>query len=286
MVKSCEAMGVSQISAAILEANSLRIAGSESSANWRRHISSETQLRILSQGVLEHDVEDQVVVVGAGTPISELQSVLMKKGQCLPLGPLTLDAFEFGAVWSGTVAGQLSMNLPHSLQADCGSWRDWVLGMTVVRPDGTVVKCGSKAVKSVAGYDVAKLMVGARGTLGVIAEVILRTYPLRALPSPDFRTEKANWTEAGTVHRVLTSDFTVALQEYGDSVIASHPKAAILYISDQFQGPKPRFSNDWMLHWGMADQNVLIEDETELRLMKKSKMIMDPMEKLNFGEFY
>ena len=42
------------------------------------------------------------------------------------------------AGWPVTVAGTLSMNLPHAYEAQCGSWRDWVLGLTVVLADGTI----------------------------------------------------------------------------------------------------------------------------------------------------
>ncbi len=139
----------------------------------------ETLSTLDHSGVITHDVADQVVEVWAGTPVVELQDVLALHGQCLPLAadlPAPISGLH------GTVGGLLATNLPHGLTAQCGGPRDWTLGMTVLRTDGTTAKCGSKAVKSVAGYDVHKLFVGSRGTLGVILKVILRTFPIRALP--------------------------------------------------------------------------------------------------------
>src|SRR5476651_1570951 len=89
------------------------------------------------------------------------------------------------AAFYGPLIDEIAFNLPHTLQAQYGSWRDWILGMRVVQADGTFAKCGSKAVKNVAGYDVQKLMIGARGTLGLIAEVTLRTFPVKALPASE-----------------------------------------------------------------------------------------------------
>jgi glycolate oxidase FAD binding subunit len=99
-------------------------------------------------GIVEWTPADQVAVVRAGTPVAELQAELERHGQCLPLpDPGVLGAHLAG--FPGTVGGLVSMNLPHGLFGQCGGPRDWVLGMTIVRPDGSVAKCGSKAVKNV-----------------------------------------------------------------------------------------------------------------------------------------
>ena len=55
--------------------------------------------------------------------------------------------------------------------------RDLLVGLTVVRADGTVVKAGGRVVKNVTGYDIPKLHVGAYGTLGVVVEAHLRLHP-------------------------------------------------------------------------------------------------------------
>ncbi len=109
-------------------------------------------------GVLSFDKEDQVVEAWAGTSIEELQTELASAGQCLPLS----DRSSLLAGIPGTIGGLLAANLPHDLFAQLGSPRDWTLGITLVRADGTSAKSGSKAVKNVAGYDVHNLLIGSR----------------------------------------------------------------------------------------------------------------------------
>jgi D-lactate dehydrogenase (cytochrome) len=59
-----------------------------------------------------------------------------------------------------------------------GTMRENVLGMTVVLPDGRILKTGGRARKSAAGYDLTRLMVGSEGTLGIITELTVRLYPV------------------------------------------------------------------------------------------------------------
>jgi len=77
-----------------------------------------------------------------------------------------------------TLGGVTATNASGPLRARFGSLRDLLLGARFVQPDGVVTWGGSKVVKSVSGYDVPKLMVGALGTLGVLTELTLRLHPL------------------------------------------------------------------------------------------------------------
>jgi len=155
--------------------------------------------------------------------------------------------------------------------------------MKVVTADGTVVKCGSKAVKNVAGYDVQKLMIGARGTLGLIAEVTLKTFPLKALPrsevefiSPELH---ANW-----IQRVLPSDFDAALQSAKGHLTALDPRSSSLWAYVSTDEPLQRFDYDWVLRAGCGSKNLELMDPTVIRLMKRAKELFDPSGKLNPGE--
>jgi len=120
-------------------------------------------------GVVEHAAGDLIVVVRAGTPMAELRDQLAAQGQ-----QLALDEPIAGATVGGTVAANTSG--PRRMLY--GTARDLVIGMTIVRADGTVAHSGGKVVKNVAGYDLGKLFTGSYGTLGLITQLAFRLHPL------------------------------------------------------------------------------------------------------------
>jgi glycolate oxidase FAD binding subunit len=120
-------------------------------------------------GVIEHAAGDLVVHVQAGVTLAALSERLAPAGQRLVLGEV---------VPGSTVGGVMATALSGPLRLGYAAVRDLVLGVTVVAADGTVAKGGGKVVKNVAGYDLAKLFTGSYGTLGVIAEAVLRLHPL------------------------------------------------------------------------------------------------------------
>ncbi len=112
--------------------------------------------------VMEHDVENFTVTVEAGMKIADLQKELAAKAQ-----KVLMDS-------KGSLGGAIG--------AGAGQFprlRDQILGMTVLLADGSVAKLGGKVMKNVAGYDAAKLFLGARGSLGAILSVTLRTFPVQ-----------------------------------------------------------------------------------------------------------
>lgn len=117
---------------------------------------------------VEHRREDFNVSVGAGVPLGTLQATLAKAGQRVSLDPPV----------DGTIGGVLATSARGSLVTRYGGVRDLVIGATVVLGDGTVAHSGGRVIKNVAGYDLAKLLVGARGMFGVVTEVVLRCHPL------------------------------------------------------------------------------------------------------------
>jgi len=236
-------------------------------------------------GIIEHDVEDQVVVVRAGTSVLELQEELAEVGQCLPLPVLEPHGAMSTASLYGPLIDEIGFNLPHGLSAQCGSWRDWVLGMKVIQPDGTVAKCGSKAVKNVAGYDVQKLMIGARGTLALIAEVTLKTFPLKALPPSEVAfVSSAARRPSNWIQRVRPVDFDIAVKSQAGALAAYDCRSSTLWAYVPPGGSLKRFEGDWVLRAGCGAQNLEFKDPTVLRLMKRTKELFDPTGKLNPGE--
>jgi glycolate oxidase FAD binding subunit len=265
--------------AKILEAQELlrrlpamTLIGSDSHFRWRLASSPELPVVSLSGLVTElaHEPADQTVTVSAGTSIRALQTALALNGQCLPL----VEA-------SGTVGGAISMNFPHPLMAMAGSWRDWVLEMILLTPEGELVRCGSKAVKNVAGYDVQKLLIGARGTLGIIVEVTLRTMPIAAIPKPNLVHQGGTDGEPCLIHRVQITDFGSALSLYRSAI--GDPCSGTIWAFDQPHPPR-RFDHDWFLSRGETGSIGSDIDPATQAFMIRAKAILDPQRKLNPGE--
>lgn len=120
----------------------------------------------------EYEPADLVATVAAGTTHAELERKLREHGQWLPLDPPC--AGTLGATFAQAAAGPL--------RAGFGPPRSHVLGLEVVTGDGKVLRLGGRVVKNVAGYDLVRLVVGSRGTLGFITRLSLR---LRPMPRAD-----------------------------------------------------------------------------------------------------
>lgn len=120
--------------------------------------------------VLDYEPADLTVTVQCGISLEALRARLGEHRQFLPLDPAP------GPLRS--VGGVLATNASGPLRARYGTPRDLLLGIRFVQADGTLTWGGARVVKSVTGYDVPKLMVGALGTLGVLVEATLRLHPL------------------------------------------------------------------------------------------------------------
>jgi len=120
--------------------------------------------------IVEYAPADQVVIVECGLTLSELQQELGKNGQRLAIDPPEPER--------ATIGGIVAANSYGPLRTRYGSIRDLIIGVSVVRADGTRAKGGGKVVKTVAGFDLPKLMCGSYGTLGMIATATFRVHPL------------------------------------------------------------------------------------------------------------
>ncbi|WP_419553509.1 FAD-binding protein [Candidatus Poriferisodalis sp.] len=120
-------------------------------------------------GVWEHEPSEMTVRCGAGTPVGELAAHLAHRGQMVPLDPAD-DAATVGGVLACGFSGHRRLRYGHV--------RDLVLQTRHVDAAGKVVTAGGPTVKNVSGYDLPRLLVGSLGTLGCLAEVILRTLPV------------------------------------------------------------------------------------------------------------
>jgi glycolate oxidase FAD binding subunit len=118
--------------------------------------------------IVEYNPDDLTISVEAGVTAGALATRLDGHGQMLPIDPPGARA--------RTLGGLTATNASGPLRARYGTLRDLLLGVRFVQADGVLTWGGAKVVKSVSGYDVPKLMVGALGTLGVLTELTLRLH--------------------------------------------------------------------------------------------------------------
>ncbi|MBI4011800.1 MAG: FAD-binding oxidoreductase [Candidatus Rokubacteria bacterium] len=123
--------------------------------------------------ILAHEAADLTISVEAGVTLAAIAERLRAFRQLLPLDPPRAAGSTVGGIVATAASG------PY--RARYGTIRDLLLGVTVARSDGTVVKGGGRVVKNATGYDTPKLHVGALGTLGVVVAAHLRLHPRPAV---------------------------------------------------------------------------------------------------------
>jgi glycolate oxidase FAD binding subunit len=237
------------------------------------------------RGVISYEPTELVLTARAGTPLAQIEALLAAQGQMLAFEP---PHWGEGATLGGTVA----CNLSGPRRPFAGSARDYVLGCRVLNGRGEPLHFGGEVMKNVAGYDAARLMAGALGTLGVLLDVSLKVLPapeqeltlVQACP-PDQALETMNrlagrplplsaaaWAEGGLHLRfsgaasafasirehvpgdVLTdaATFWTDLRERRLPFFAD--ARALWRIALPPAAPQPALAGDWLIDWGGAQR--------------------------------
>ncbi|MGP8321630.1 MAG: FAD-binding oxidoreductase [Methanosarcinaceae archaeon] len=120
--------------------------------------------------ILDIDINNLQVAVEPGVIHSGLNKALKTKGFFFPPDPGSSDMCTLGGLIANNGSGMRSVKY--------GTTKNYVLDLEVVMADGSVINTGSKTLKSSAGYDLTRLMVGSEGTLGIITKAVLKILPL------------------------------------------------------------------------------------------------------------
>jgi glycolate oxidase FAD binding subunit len=120
--------------------------------------------------ILEYAPADMVLIAEAGVTLAAIQAAAAAHRQ-----RLALDAPHPARA---TVGGLVATGASGPLRARHGTVRDLIIGVALVRADGTLARSGGKVVKNVAGFDLPKVACGSLGTLGVVATANFRLHPL------------------------------------------------------------------------------------------------------------
>ena len=223
------------------------------------------------RGDVRHDVADGVVSCLAGTTLGELNEALARDARCVPFGPVWPEA-------DLSVGSLMLLGLPHAGEAAHGSWRDWILGATMVTAQGDLVRSGSRVVKSVAGYDAHKLLVGSRGALLLPAEVTLRTFHISSATFP--QGVHSSVDKVRSIGRVRRTDLTALVSVLGEDALRVDEATGTAWSARSVQD-WPQFPYAWSI-----DPLCPSLPEGALAAMRRTKGVLDPGGKLAPGAFH
>jgi hypothetical protein len=190
---------------------------------------------------------EMTIRCGAATPVADLDAALAEHGQCLAVPD------------TGTIGGALAVGHSGIRRLGWGPVRDTVLQARYVSARGEVVKAGGPTVKNVSGFDLCRLLVGSRGTLGFLAEVILRTRP-RPLGERWFSSERDPQILLGRLYRPTSMLWdgrtTWVLLDGHPGDVADQARACDL---QEREGPPQLPAH----RWSMPPSELFALDETE-----------------------
>ena len=125
------------------------------------------------RGIVAYEPSELVITAHAGTPLAEIEAELAQRGQYLPFEPPRWGHVPGG----GTLGGVVASGFSGPARASRGAVRDHVLGVRMLNGRAQWLRFGGSVMKNVAGFDLARLMAGSMGTLGVLTEVTLKVMP-------------------------------------------------------------------------------------------------------------
>ena len=120
--------------------------------------------------ILEISEADLLAVAEPGVITGDLQRAVEAKGLFYPPDPASRQFCTLGGNVAECAGGLRAVKY--------GVTKDYVLGLEVVLPTGEIIPTGARTVKSVAGYDLTRLIIGSEGTLGVVTKIIVKLLPL------------------------------------------------------------------------------------------------------------
>ncbi|WIB60916.1 FAD-linked oxidase C-terminal domain-containing protein [Curtobacterium sp. MCLR17_007] len=181
----------------------------------------------LMDAVLEVNTDERYAVTQPGVINDALRARVAEDGLWYPPDPAS------SAI--STIGGNVATNAGGICCVKYGVTRDYVLGLTVVLADGSVVELGRRTAKGVAGYDLTALMVGSEGTLGIVTSVTVKLLPL-----------------AGRDERAVIGYFP-SLSAAGDAVAAISRAGIIPAALEIVDRTCLRAVDDWM-HLGLPSE--------------------------------
>jgi len=119
--------------------------------------------------ILEIDTENMVALVEPGAITADIQKAVLEHGLMYPPDPASIETCSIG--------GNVAENSGGPRAVKYGVTKDYILGLEIVLPDGSIIKTGGKIVKNVTGFNLTGIILGSEGTLAVITKIYLKLIP-------------------------------------------------------------------------------------------------------------
>lgn len=156
----------------------LRLQGNGTKSFLGRASVGETLCLSAHTGILSYQPKELVITARAGTPLREIEDALAEQGQMLPFEPPHFADAATGS--DATIGGTIACGLSGPARPYAGAARDLVLGIRVLTGRAEELRFGGEVMKNVAGYDLARVMTGAFGTLGILLDISIKVLPVSA----------------------------------------------------------------------------------------------------------
>ena len=195
--------------------------------------------------ILLIDTENLIAKVEPAVITARFQEEVEKVGLFYPPDPASADIATIGGNVAECAGGLRGLKY--------GVTRDYVLGLTVVLPNGEVINTGGETLKGVAGYDLTRLIVGSEGTLAVITSITLRLIPKPAIKKTMIAFFTDLLSACRTVSRIIREKIVPVTLEFLDrlsidcvreNIVMDIPEGTVSMLLIEVDGDEPIVERD------------------------------------------